>query len=135
MTLENLKIKNIKQNDVLRVLMALIFISAGIFRIFYPLLGRQELITLELPLFFYWPLVLFEIIGGFYILFKGRFWKKVTTIFIIFLIFALLLVIRLDFNSLIKSSSELFVFNPNPTDFFLHFVFIIILITLLIKKE
>lgn len=136
MNLENLKIKKFKITslDLLRLLMGFVFLTAGFFRIFNNAEAIQELQSLNLPYFFTWPLIILEIVGGLALIFK-KYLKVVSLIFIVFLIGALLNAIYLDGLNLFNKAGELFVFNLTPTDFFLHFVFLVILISLLIKKK
>jgi len=75
------------------------------------------------------------VVGGFYLLFKAIYWKKAVYVFIIFLIIALLIALRIDAASIINNLRELFIFNTNPTDIFLHIIFIIILLSLVLKKK
>jgi uncharacterized membrane protein YphA (DoxX/SURF4 family) len=135
MTLVNFKKLFLNPENVLRILMSLIFISAGLFRIFHPSLAQDELLLLGLPTFLSWFLIIFEIGGGIYLLLKGRFWRKITFLFIFFLLFALLLAIKIDSSTIFNNFKELFVFDINSTDFFLHFVFLIILISLVLKRN
>lgn len=135
MILENLKNKKIKQEDLLRILIGLVFFSAGIFRLINPSLVSLEFFELGISNFFYWPLVLFESVGGFLILIKASYFKQIIKTFIFFIIFALILAFYLNYNYLLKNISELFVFNLNPTDVFLHFVFLLILVSFVLKKE
>lgn len=135
MTLVNFKKLIIKPDDLLRIFISLIFIIAGLFRIFNPSLAQDELIYLGLPVFLSWFLIIFEIGGGAYLLFKGRFWRKITFLFIFFLFFALFLALKIDSITIINNFKELFVFDVNSTDFFLHFVFLVILISLVLKKK
>jgi hypothetical protein len=132
MTLVNFKKS---PENLLRILMSLVFLSAGLFRIMSPGLASLELQNLYLPAFFSLPLIFLEIGGGFYLLIKGKYWRQVLLIFIIFLALALINALRVDFAGLLKNVSELFVFNLTPTDFFLHFVFLIILLFLFWKKN
>lgn len=135
MNLENLKIKKFKITplDLLRLLMGFVFLTAGFFRIFNNTEAIRELQSLNLPYFFTWPLIILEIGGGLALILK-KYLKVVSLIFIVFLVGALLNAIYLDGLNLFNNAGELFVFNVAPTDFFLHFVFLIILISLLIKK-
>lgn len=135
MILENLKNKRIKQEDLLRILIGLVFFSAGIFRFINPSFVKLEFETLGVSNFFYLPLAFFESVGGFLILIKANYYKQIVKFFIFFLIFALLLAFYLNYNYLLQNISELFVFNINPTDVFLHFVFLIILVSFILKKE
>lgn len=130
------KNKNIilTQSDLFRVLMGFVFLTAGLFRIFYGFEAAQELRLLNLPGFFTWPLIVLEIIGGLLLIFN-KYLKIVLIVLTIFLIGALLNAIFLDGLNLFHQAGELFVFNLTPTDFFLHFVFLVILISLLIGRK
>ncbi len=136
MTLENLKNKKIilTQSDLLRILIGFVFLTAGFFRVFNSGAAFQELELLNIPVIFSWPLIILEIAGGFLLIFN-KYLKIVSIIFIIFLIGALVNAVYLDGLNLFFKAGELFVFNLTPTDFFLHFVFLIILISFLINKE
>jgi uncharacterized membrane protein YphA (DoxX/SURF4 family) len=68
MILENFKKILSGQDSLLRILMAVIFISAGLFRIFNPIAAENELIKLGLPNFFTWFILVIEIGGGFVLL-------------------------------------------------------------------
>ena len=111
-----------------------IFLTAGFFRVFNSGAAFQELELLNIPVIFSWPLIILEIAGGFLLIFN-KYLKIVSIIFIIFLIGALVNAVYLDGLNLFFKAGELFVFNLTPTDFFLHFVFLIILISFLINKE
>lgn len=129
MILGNFKKIIVKPSDILRILMSVIFISAGIFRIFNPGPAEAELIRLGLPSFFIWFILAIEISGGALLLF-GKSVRKVAVMFILFLLFALISALVINGREIISQIEELFVFDATPTDFFLHFVFLIILIFL-----
>jgi len=134
MTLENFKKLFNNSFDVLRILMALVFISAGCFRVFNSELAKLELINLHLPIFLSYILIIFEIIGGLLLLIN-KFVKQISILFIIFLVFALGWLLIFNGKILLNQVSELFILNSTPTDFFLHLVFLIILIFLLINQS
>lgn len=120
--------------DILRVLMALVFLSAGFFRIFNPELAKLELVNLNLPLFLSYFLIILEIVGGFLLLInKGV--KEVSILFVVFLIFALGWLLLSNGRAILEQAGELFILNSNPTDFFLHLVFLIILVCLFIYHK
>src|SRR5680860_99182 len=135
MTLANFKRTINEPEDLLRITIALVFISAGVFRIFNPEFENSELLVLNVPQVFSWLIIPLEVVGGFYLLFKAIYWKKAVYVFIIFLIIALLIALRIDAASIINNLRELFIFNTNPTDIFLHIIFIIILLSLVLKKK
>ncbi len=123
-------VANNQKNNVLRIFLGLIFLSAGIFRIFNPELAKLEMIELHLPDFFTWLIIILEIVGGILLLFN-KYVKKVLIFFTIFLITALIIGLIINGREIIYQAKELFVYNLNPTDFFLHFTFLIIIIVLL----
>ena len=131
MILANFKKNFLDDSGLLRILMALVFISAGFFRIFNPGAAEKELLALGLPVFLTIFLALFEIVGGSLLLFKGKAYKYVVFVFVLFLFFALILALTVNGRALFSQAGELFVFSANPVDFFLHFVFIIILLSLI----
>ena len=135
MILANFKKNFLNGSGLLRILMALVFISAGFFRIFNPGAAEKELLALGLPVFLTIFLALFEIVGGSLLLFKGKAYKYVVFIFVLFLFFALILALTVNGRALFSQAGELFVFSANPVDFFLHFVFIIILLSLIWRRQ
>jgi uncharacterized membrane protein YphA (DoxX/SURF4 family) len=133
MILENFKKILSGQDSLLRILMAVIFISAGLFRIFNPIAAENELIKLGLPNFFTWFILVIEIGGGF-VLLVGKYLKIVLVIFVIFLLVALGGALLSNGYNIIAQAGELFIFDATPTDFFMHFVFLVILIFLFRSK-
>jgi len=135
MTLEIFK-NNLKSGRKwLIVLMSLIFISAGVFRILNPEAAKTELINLGMPVFLTWFLAFFEIAGGTAMLCGGKIARIAFLIFIVFLLFALAIALIINGTGILAQAGELFVFNTTPTDFFLHFVFIVIMFSLLIGRH
>jgi uncharacterized membrane protein YphA (DoxX/SURF4 family) len=61
-------IKKIKIEDIFRIFLVLVFLSAGIFRIFNPELAQQEAFLLGLPTSFSYFLSIFEVTIGFLLL-------------------------------------------------------------------
>lgn len=132
MNLEN--IKKIKVEDVFRIFLALVFLSAGSFRIFNPELAQTELSLLVLPIAFSYFLIVFEIGTG-VLLLLHKWTRLVYALLAVFLIITFELAFALNAKSIIASASELFVFDLNPTDIFLHFVFLLIIILMLFKEK
>ncbi len=135
MTLVNFKKYKNFSNNLLRYLLALVFLSAGLFRLFNYELGALEMQNLNLPEWLTWPISLFEILAGLTLLKGGRRAKKAILALIIFLLAALIWALFLAKDKIIKEASELFIFNLNPTDFFLHLVFLLILVSLIKKPH
>jgi uncharacterized membrane protein YphA (DoxX/SURF4 family) len=130
MILASFKNKIFKPTSILRILMAVIFLTAGFFRVFNYPEAALELLKLGLPEFFTWFILVIEIGGGFLLLFN-KLTRKVLIVFILFLIFALVNALIINCQGIISRAGELFVFDANPTDFFMHFVFLMILIFLM----
>lgn len=131
---ENIKKAINKPEILLRYFLALIFLSAAIFRIFFKEEALKELVYLNLSPNLQIFLIVFEIIVGITLLF-GKYIKIIYSILILFLIFALSWSFILYGQNLILNVKELFVFNVNPTDWFLHFVFLILALFLLQKER
>lgn len=136
MILANTKFKNFfdEPTDILRVFLALVFLSAGLFRLFNYSGAGSEFSLLNLPISTIWLVIIFEIGAGTCLLIN-KFVKIVYYLLLIFIIFALIWAFVISGPTIAKQFGELFVFNLNPTDIFLHFVFFLIIITLLFKKN
>ena len=119
-----------------RYFLALVFLSAGIFRIISPKLALQELINLNLPPILSWFVVTIEISAG-VLLILNKYIRQVYFGLIIFLSSALIWALIISGQEIISSLNELFVFNLTPTDFFLHLIFLGLAVFLLkaIKKD
>jgi len=111
--------------------MAFVFISAGVYRIFFPEAATQELTDLRLPLFLVWPIIILEIGFGILLLIK-KYKKTASAVLIVFLLLAVLQVLIAQGKEIWQRVGELFVFNTSPTDVFLHLVFVAILLTFLV---
>lgn len=129
----------INPSFLLKIFLGLVFLSAGIYRIFNwqkALLEFSEIAIFSIPPFYVLIFtVALELIGGFLLIFSKKI-KLVLFIFIVFLVIALFQTIMNSGKELISNAGELFSFNATPTDVFLHFTYLIILIHLLfsIKK-
>lgn len=134
MTSENLKNSFFTPANWLRLLLALIFFSAGLFRILNPEVAAAELVALNLPDYLTWIVLIIELGGGI-LLFLGKQVRLVAGVFIIFLTVALTVALMANGREIIDAAAELFVFNPEPTDFFMHVVFLLILVTLVLKPN
>jgi len=126
--------ENKKSINILRIFLGLVFLSAGVFRIFNPGLAETEMISLHFPVFFSWVVIVLEIVGGLCLLFN-RYVKKTLILFSVFLVVASILALVTSGKELVSNLSELFIYNLNPTDFFLHVTFLIIIITLLLNYK
>ncbi|MEI7424725.1 MAG: DoxX family protein [Candidatus Staskawiczbacteria bacterium] len=126
---------NFKPNNLLRIFLGLVFTSAGLYRIFNWQSAILELPKLNLnSVYLSIFIITLEIIGGLLLIFNIK-TKKVLLGFIVFLTITLIWALIISGKSLLGGISELFTFDLNPTDFFLHFTYLIILIYLLTKKS
>jgi len=135
MILETIKFKKIlaQPEDILRIFLSLVFLSAGIFRIFNYQAVVMEFSQLEIPIFFSYLVILFEIIAGLFLLFN-KFSHQIYYLLVFFVTSALIWAFMINGRSLLADIGELFVFNLNPTDVFLHFVFLLIVIYLILRR-
>jgi uncharacterized membrane protein YphA (DoxX/SURF4 family) len=128
-------IKKLEATDLLRIFLGLIFISAGIWRIFNWQQAVLEFTRLNLN---YSYLIVFaillEIIGGLMLAFNIK-TKKVLLAFVIFILLALINAFLISGKEILIKSGELFVFTPTPTDVFLHFTYLIILLYLAFQRR
>ncbi len=133
---ENIKIKNCLNSptEIIRVFLALVFLAAGIFRIFNPVAAELELLNLRLPLLFSWPLILFEILAGLGLL-LNKYVKYIYYLLIVFLVFILIWAFVLNGRGLTNQVGELFAFNLTPTDIFLHFIFLLLVFASLFSRN
>lgn len=136
MILENTKIKKYlnEPTDILRIFLALVFLAAGVFRVFNPSVARLEFINLQLPIIISWPVVIFELFVGIGLL-LNKYVKYIYYLLIVFLVFILVWALMLNGQVIIRAAGELFVFNLNPTDVFLHFVFLLFVIVMIKSKK
>ena len=136
MNLENFKIKKLVESpeDIFRIFLALVFLSAGMFRIFNPNMVVFEFTALRLPVWLSGFMVFFEIGAGLGLIFN-KYTKVIYWLLIFFLLFVLIWALTISGKSIFMSAGELFIFNLNPTDWFLHFVFLLIVVGLIMKKK
>jgi len=136
MILGNIKFRGIikEPKDILRIFMAVVFLSAGVFRIFNPAAAAVELKDLQLPYFLSYFLIFFEIGAGFFLLFN-KYLQSISIFLSIFLLFALMRGLVINGYDIVRRAGELFVFQTSPTDFFLHITFLIILISLVVREK
>jgi uncharacterized membrane protein YphA (DoxX/SURF4 family) len=81
-----------------------------------------------------WLVVVFEIGAGLCLL-TNKYLKPVYFLLATFISLALLWALIVSGQEIIRRAGELFAFNLNPTDFLLHFVFLLLIIVLLIKQN
>ena len=136
MILENIKFNRFKENplDILRVFLALVFLSAGFYRIFCPSAAVLEFTHLQLPIPFSWLTMIFEVIAGIGLL-VNKYTKIIYSLLVIFLMIALIWAFIINGPVLLLTAGKLFVFNPDPVSVFLHFVFLLMIIVLMINRK
>ncbi len=126
--------KKLSAERFLQIFLGVVFLSAGIYRLFHWQLATLEFSLLQLP--YPWltaGVIAFEIVGGLFLI-TNR-WPKITLLaFTAFLGTALIYAYLLMGQNLVQYSAELFVFNLTPTDFVLHFTYLVMLGYLLKKS-
>jgi uncharacterized membrane protein YphA (DoxX/SURF4 family) len=126
----NIVKNNLKQTSFLRLFLGIIFFSAGIYRLFNWQQAVLEFSKLNLNSVYLMSLTItLEIIGGIFLIFNIK-TKKVLLTFIVFILLALISSFLVSGQDLINNAKELFSFDSNPTDVFLHFTYLIVLIYL-----
>jgi uncharacterized membrane protein YphA (DoxX/SURF4 family) len=119
--------------NLLRLFLGLTFLTAGIYRIFNWQQTTAEFSNLHLNFAYLSVLtIILEIAGGLLLIFNIK-TKKVLLIFVVFILLALASAFFANGKNIISGFGELFFFSPTPTDVFLHFTYLIILIYLLFK--
>ncbi len=120
--------------NIIRIFLSLVFLSAGLFRIFNPGAATLELAGLHLPAFLSVLIIIFEIMAGLALL-LNKYVKYIYWLLIFFLVFILIWGLAINGQAIIKNAGELFVFNLTPTDLFLHFIFLLLTIVLLLGRK
>lgn len=117
---------------ILRLYLGIIFLSAGVYRVFHlsrayseiaSLVGGWQKISLALT-------IVLEIIFGTFLIFNFKA-KKAAEILFIFVALAILFALIRSGKEIFQSFSELFFFNATPTDFFLHLTYLVMLLALI----
>jgi uncharacterized membrane protein YphA (DoxX/SURF4 family) len=119
---------------LLRIFLGIVFLAAGTYRIFNWHQAVLELSKLNLnSAYLLILMIIIEVVGGLFLIFNIK-TKKVLLIFIIFIILALISAFISDGKDIILKVGDLFTFSTTPTDVFLHFTYLIILVYLFNKK-
>ena len=121
-------------NKLIRIFLGIIFILAAIYRLLFYNNAIQEMINLNLPVFFSWIIISLEIIIGILFLID-KFVKQSAIILVSFLIIGIIVAVISNFQKIILNIGELFVMDNNPTDIFLHIVYVGILIYAILDKK
>jgi len=125
---------NLEPKSLLRLFLGLVFLSAGIYRIFnwQEAVAEFSRMNLNYPILIV-ALMLFEIVGGLMLIFNIK-TKKMLLVFIIFILLALIGAFVTSGKDIILGFGELFTFSQTPTDIFLHFTYLVILVYLFLIK-
>ncbi len=118
---------------ILRIFLGLVFLSAGLYRAFHverALLEFGNIVSGSLIYPLIYLVIILEIIGGLFLIFN---FKTRTTTLVFFIFILLVIVESLIFSrqEIVSGFGELFFYNTNATDFFLHITYLIILSYLL----
>jgi len=117
-----------KAFDVLRIIMALNFLTAAIYRIFNYGLATVEMQAIALPGFFALIVIGLEVVCGVLML-MNKWVKECIGVLIGFLIIAQIFgAIAYGPIQLLKDSVELFTYHLNPTDMYLHTTYLVMLV-------
>ncbi|MFC1616847.1 DoxX family protein [Candidatus Margulisiibacteriota bacterium] len=122
---------------ILRVFIALVFLSAGLYRIINFQSTVLEVQVLNIPLWLMVMVICLELSMSFLLLIN-KYVRFALAMLIGFLFISLLVAIIPNLVEVIKNIRELFTYDPTPTDIFLHFTYMIIAIYLFLayrKKE
>lgn len=125
-----------KNNFLLRLFLGLTFLSAGIYRIFNWQQAVIEFSRFGLGSAYYLIvlMIILEIVGGLMLIFDVK-TKEILLIFIIFIIISLISALLVNGNNILSGLGELFTFDLTPTDLFLHFTYLIILVYLFRERD
>lgn len=116
----------------LRVFLGIVFICAAAYRTFHYDAAVREMNVLALPTILIIPIILLELgIGA--ALIAGWRTRQVTILTALFLIFAVSTGIIIGGQNIIASAGELFIFNPTPTDIFLHGTYLVIALAIAVQ--
>jgi len=119
--------KKFELDLLIRIFIGLVFLSAAVYRIFNFGAAQEELLNLNMPLFLAIPLIILELYIGASFLFNF-YTKPACIVIIIFLISALLVGFFGNSQLIIQDIGELFVFSADPTDMFMHFIYLLIVV-------
>jgi uncharacterized membrane protein YphA (DoxX/SURF4 family) len=123
-----------KSLEVLRILLGAIFILAAVYRIFNYEAGFRELANINIAGFFVIPIILLELFVGISLV-AGKLVKFASLTGAIFLSVAIIIAFVTNGYSILSNIGELFVFNPTPTDIFLHIIYLALLISIFMRER
>jgi hypothetical protein len=115
-------------NNFLIKYLGIIFIIAGIIRIFLLKDRKNELYNMNLPNGTDYIIIMFEIICGFILFFNLADISVTLLILLLFLILGSLLIIYNNFDNLLKEINTVWTFQPSMMSIVFHFTYIIMII-------
>tara|TARA_B100000029_G_scaffold38451_1_gene36057 strand:+ start:321 stop:713 length:393 start_codon:yes stop_codon:yes gene_type:complete len=116
----------------IQMCLGFVFLSAALVRIILPSIAVIELETLGLPLNISNFIIFFEIICGLSLIFN--IYVKYSLLFLILSMISAIIFSIYKFPEIIFNLSELFIFNPTPTDILLHLFYLILMLFILKLK-
>jgi len=121
------------KTDILIYFLGIVFLSAGIHRIFYKSQREYEsLKLLGLPIYSDYIILMIEIICGLILLFGNKKWVNLSlTILLIMSLIGCILLAVINKENIIKTYHELFTFKDTSMSFFLHITYMIIILFIL----
>ena len=120
-------------DQAIRIFIGLVFLSAAVFRIFSFPTAELEISSLGLPGWAPFFVIALELVIAIALL-TNRYVKHALLVTSVFLVSTIVLGCSLDADRIRSQLAELFVFNATPTDVFLHAVFLILVLLLLISS-
>ena len=117
--------------NFLRIFIGLVFLSAGIYRIFFFQSAVSEFNSMGTPIFFLFVAIIVEIGAGLLLILNRQVIAAAATM-ILFLLIALVISFINAGKSFFENASELFSLTPTPDDIFLHITYLVILVVLLL---
>ena len=125
--------KNIKKsynyNNLMIPFIGLIFIITSITRLTIEEQRKKELIYFNLPDNFDYFIIIFELVVGCNLLFNSQY--NDITLKILFILFAILLILINNFDKLWEDRINVFTFQPTITSFMLHVTYLFIVLGLI----
>lgn len=126
--------KDKSKKNIISFSLGIVFLLAGIYRIFNPQAGILEFNAIGLPIFLLYATILFELIIG-VLLILGKKLKLVSGVMIFGLAIFIPVVIFSNLTGIIQNIGELFVFDSTPTDIVLHITYLIMLIHVFLNQK
>lgn len=120
--------------ELVRILLAFVFIIAGILRAFYPFIGKKEESEIYSVKHGHIVIMILEIIGGILLLI-GVYVNIVLWVFFVMVGFGTLMVILRHWKKLKVEWYQIGAYQVHILSVILHIVFLILILGLLIKND